>query len=68
MTRSTARKLRAESTRDAVETAIDLSKAAGNGTWEGRSRELKERVPRWITEASEADTADTDKSEPSVKK
>jgi hypothetical protein len=57
MTRSAPRKLRAESTRDAVETAIDLSKSGG-GTWEARSRELKERVPRWITEVAEDSATD----------
>ncbi len=58
MTRSAPRKLRAESTRDAVETAIDLSKSGGGGTWEARSRELKERVPKWITEVAEDSATD----------
>lgn len=36
-------------TRDAVETAIDLSKEAGQHTWESLARRVKGRFAPWVT-------------------
>lgn len=43
-------------TRNAVETAIDLSKEGSNITWESRIREIRLPVDRWI-ERSKTKTA-----------
>lgn len=37
-------------TRDAVETAIDLSKDTGRHTWESLARRVRGRFPTWATE------------------
>lgn len=45
---STIIKKIARDTRNAVETAIDLSKESLRGTWEGRVKKIQTPIQRWV--------------------
>lgn len=43
----TCRNARETGTRNAVETAIDLSKDRKRSTWEGQFKQVADRISRW---------------------